>query len=306
MSLLKSWVMPFLSVTMPAKNAGLFISQSIKAALTAMPSDSELLVLDDGSTDNTLDVISKFNDPRVRVFTRDQNKGIADARNFLLKNSDSAFVATIDADDVCRPSRFQHQLSAIENNDIVFSRVSYINQFGSFAGVEKFPAVSQVMAPFHLLLGNIFSNSTMFARRNVLSKLGGFSLATAEDYDLWLRASAHGFRLRKTHKPLVKYRLHPSQATASADWQQNAADEALISSYRALCEKILHFRPDFEANSRVIISAPYISFTPESSQTFKSRLIDSRAKMTSSGRNLLFIRMKMLERIYSSSGSGLK
>lgn len=255
---------------MPAKNAGKFIQQSARSALEALPKDAELVILDDGSSDNTVMEIESINDARLRLVSSTASLGVAAGANLLFEQSDSEYVARIDADDLCVRNRFTKQLQQIENNDLVFSRIRYISADGQSKGIEKFLPVHHDAAALHLLLGNIFSNPTMFARRSALSLVGGFRPAASEDYDLWLRAARADLRMAKTYSPLVKYRLHKDQTTASGDWQANNVDSYFLESYASLISHTLgisvEFQPQFVAN----LSVPHSMLSEESEAAFRA------------------------------------
>lgn len=101
--------MPRLSVLMPVYNSAATLPAAVKSTLRALPEDSELVILDDGSTDRTLALAQGFTDQRVRVLSQ-SNAGVAAALNALLSASDSEFIARMDADDIVLPGRFGRQL----------------------------------------------------------------------------------------------------------------------------------------------------------------------------------------------------
>ena len=274
----------------------MFIKQTVNETLLALPPDSELVVLNDSSTDDTAEILASMTDARLQVITLEKSAGIAGARNILLQSTDSEFVATIDADDLPSPNRFRRQLEFIETCDIAFSRVQYIDSSGERLGSEKFPALNFHVAPIHLLLGNVFSNPTMFARRNAVTQLGGYNDAKSEDYDLWLRAASHDLRLRKTFTPLVKYRLHASQTTASESWNSNTFDSQIQESYRFLCGHALGFKPDFDPKRKHEISAPFLSLTSDSQAMFNEAFDRVLKKSTLFDRAFLALRKKLLEK----------
>jgi glycosyltransferase involved in cell wall biosynthesis len=287
--------MPQLSVLMPAKDAGRYVEQSVAAALNAMPADSELIVVNDGSTDNTSETLHRVADKRLRIIDQPVSRGVVEASNLLLSNTDSEFVARIDADDICIGKRFERQLKSIEGNDIVFSRIAYINEFGENRGTERFPGLRASVVPLHLLLGNVLSNPTMLARRESLVSLGGFRNATSEDYDLWMRAAAEGLRLKKTFTPLVRYRIHPAQATASRAWQAKVVDATLLSSYSTLCEKLLGIFPEFNDDAFPQISAPFLLLTAESQEVFNEAFERKIGSIDLYDRSILRLRKRLLE-----------
>ncbi|WP_257180974.1 glycosyltransferase family 2 protein [Corynebacterium cystitidis] len=216
--------MPKLSVILPAQNAASTVARAVSSTLRALPSDAELVVLDDGSTDHTAASARAgatrkgVVDKRLRIERRDGSGGIATALNWLLHHTDSEFVARMDADDICLPWRFHTPVRALEGgDDVVFSQVN------NFTGRKLKPAAPVPIPPdafsFHLLLTNPVSHPAMVAQRSTLETLGGYRDVPAEDYDLWMRAALHGARLRRVASWGLLYRVHPEQITASPTWR---------------------------------------------------------------------------------------
>ncbi|MDQ1204475.1 glycosyltransferase family 2 protein [Microbacterium sp. SORGH_AS_0862] len=211
--------MPRLTVMMPAYNAAGHITTAIRSTLRAMPRDSELLVLDDCSTDDTIKIVARFGDSRVRLITSDENGGGGAARIRMLLETDSEFVASMDADDVAFPWRFRMQLDALKRHDVVFGSAI---RFGGGPGRVRPSSVVPLNSdesPSALLFHNPYFHPTMAARRDCLLAVGGYRpLRVAQDYELWLRLATAGFRLRRISVPLIGYRESPSQVTRGQDY----------------------------------------------------------------------------------------
>ncbi|WP_018154892.1 glycosyltransferase family 2 protein [Demetria terragena] len=230
--------MPRISVLMPAFNAEATVQTAATSTLRALPQDSELVVLDDGSADNTASVLEQIRDPRLRV-VRGENRGPALALQSLLQSTDSLFVARMDADDRCLPTRFKAQLGAIGDAEVIFTTVRSWDGNTRPHPPRPLP-VSALEFPFHLLLTNPVAHPTMLATRSVLSAAGGYRDVPSEDLDLWLRLCANGVRLKRLARPGVDYRTHAAQITAARDWRQRSwRDERTNQAYAALAEHIL-------------------------------------------------------------------
>ena len=100
---------PKISVCVPVYNAAPFIAETVSAVLRQDMTDFELLLLDDASTDDSVAVIKRFNDKRIRLFRHKHNQGIAASRNFLIKQARGEYIAVLDHDDICLPERLQVQ-----------------------------------------------------------------------------------------------------------------------------------------------------------------------------------------------------
>jgi GT2 family glycosyltransferase len=237
--------MPRLSVLMPAFNAEQTIASAVLSTLRNLPRDSELVVLDDASSDNTLLILERISaeDSRLVVHSEPQNLGAAGALRKLLGETDSDFIARMDADDLVLPGRFALQMAAAANTDITFMTVVHHwpeakKRIGKIAPSLPFRITDDAM-PYHLLVVNPVAHSTMFARREAIEGLGGYRSVPAEDYDLWLRAATNGVRMVRLAPPGIAYRHHASQITASAGWAKAAAtDEQTKLAYESLARAV--------------------------------------------------------------------
>ncbi|WP_019483207.1 glycosyltransferase family 2 protein [Arthrobacter sp. TB 23] len=213
--------MPRLTVIMPAHNAEATIVRAVGSTLSDLPGDAELHVLDDASTDGTLDILDRVasSDKRLRVSVASSNQGVAKTLNALLATATGEYVARMDADDVVIPGRFRSALSALEHNtaDVVFGGLVHLGPGRRLRPAAQFP-ISPVAMPYFLLLINPVTHSTMVGRLSVLAETGGYREVPSEDYDLWLRMAARGYRLRRLARPGVMYRHHLEQVTAGAEW----------------------------------------------------------------------------------------
>jgi glycosyltransferase involved in cell wall biosynthesis len=238
--------MPRLSVIMPVKNGEHTIDRAVRSTLAALPPDAEIVVFNDGSTDQTLERLATLADPRLRVLgdlstTGAESVGVAGALNALIDNTDSEFVARMDADDVTFRGRFRYQLSALSLvAPVNFTTV--VNWWPQRHRIQP-PAAAPISTrafPFHLLLTNPVSHPTMLARRDAVQQVGGYRAVPAEDYDLWLRFANAGIGQRRLPLPTVLYRLHPHQVTASASWRQASwIDETVSGVFQDLAQRLL-------------------------------------------------------------------
>lgn len=234
--------MPRLSVLMPAYNSESTVEKAVRSTLRALPSDAELRVMDDGSTDGTLRVLEPiaFAEKRLVVTAAPQNGGVARTLNSLLGASDSELVARMDADDVVLPWRFAVSSAVIERTrtDAVFMSVVH-NDAGRLRPMAPLPLGPRGVRAA-LLVGNPVAHSTMMARRSALDAVSGYREVPSEDYDLWMRLSADGYALRRTGTPGIVLRRHESQVTARPDFfAASAGDAATAHSHAELSRQAL-------------------------------------------------------------------
>jgi len=216
-----------ITVVVPCYNAAGWISVSLRSALTQDWPALEVLVVDDGSTDNSVDLVkSQF--PAVRVLQQ-RNGGAAAARNAGIQAARGDWIAFLDSDDFWLPGKLRAQMELLsarpeaqisstswefwdsEDADPTAELLSRLQTQETSQG-QSGPAA--VWVYHELLLGCYVWTSTVVARTELLRKLGGFDtgLKIGEDYDLWLRASRLT-PLARVHRPLALYRLHPASLT---------------------------------------------------------------------------------------------
>lgn len=200
--------MPTVSVIIPAYNAEPFIAETVKSALNQTYRDLEVIVVDDGSKDRTVERLAEFGD-RIRVH-RQANAGVAQARNAGVNIATGSWIAFLDADDLWLPHKLEAQMAGSD------APMRYTNRFniGAIGGLS--PLQSDV-TPMHegdlfmplLLAGNFITLSSVLVRRDVLDQAGGFfpGLSGAADWDMWLRV-AERHPIGFCPEPLVRYRFH--------------------------------------------------------------------------------------------------
>ncbi|MGI9146219.1 MAG: glycosyltransferase family 2 protein [Chloroflexota bacterium] len=190
---------PRVSVLVPTYNYGRYLLASVGSALGQTLPELEVIVVDDGSTDETEAVLAVLRvDPRVRTFRQDR-RGPGAARNRALVESSSPFIAMLDADDVWFADKLARQLAVLESDPSI--GLAYTNSvvddlngrlerrhFDQHSGHR--PHVGWVMR--QLAIANFLTTSTVVVRREVLDATGGYdeSLQVCEDWDLWLRIAA--------------------------------------------------------------------------------------------------------------------
>ncbi len=238
----------FLSVIMPAHNAENTVKRAALTTLRAMPRDSELLIFLDACTDKTKDIVSTISDRRLKILEGTEQHGVSAALNVLLAHATGTYIARMDADDICLPWRFTHQLRKISKTkgDFLFGNAvlfgSRLKPFG-FAPQIPFP-LSSKQSLMALLLGNPFVHPAMIAKASSMRQIGGYREAPAEDYDLWLRAAIDGMRIERSSAYAVLYRVHSRQLTQQTVWQERLEnDTTLRATKAALAERLLGRSP---------------------------------------------------------------
>lgn len=211
------------SVIMPAFNASKFISESIESVIAQTFPHWELIIVDDGSTDNTAGIIQTFARTEKRIkYVWQMNGKQGRARNNALKLALGRYIAFLDADDLWMPNKLEIQLGEIEeqNADLVFSD-SYFFQSLPFNTEQKMNTVTGLMKGGNAIAKMLEMNRvpilTVLAKKDVIKKVNGFSekkdIQNNEDYHLWLKLLLTGFCFYGSPQILSAYRHHPESVS---------------------------------------------------------------------------------------------
>jgi len=202
---------PFFSVLLPAYNARAHIRSALKDLQGQTFRDFEILVVDDGSTDETGSVVREFHDVRIRLVSLEKNGGLVGALNEGLAKARGQWVARQDADDRCRPDRLERQKNLISKNPgavLFYSRARLINEHGWWRGNLR-PPLADAELRWDLCFRNAVPHtSVVFPLALVREGLGGYAgdNVTA-DFDLWSRLLRKGSAVGDARN-LVAYRNH--------------------------------------------------------------------------------------------------
>lgn len=132
--------MPELTVAMPAYNTGKYIAEAIESVLAQEEIDFEFIVVDDGSTDNTVDVVNSFTDPRIKLIRNSTNMGYPYCHNLIIRQSQSPFIAHVDSDDIVLPGAFHKLVNRLKKSPDVGQVHCYyfnVNENGKFKGLPR-------------------------------------------------------------------------------------------------------------------------------------------------------------------------
>ncbi len=201
------------SVVIPNYNCSAFLPAALESVCAQTYPDVEILVVDDGSTDDSLRVLEPYAD-RVRVL-RQHNQGVSAARNHGIRESRGELIAFLDADDLWDREKLAKQVPLFANPSvgIVYCAVEYIDEAGASLGTNHTGRRGRVLRSIALLEGTIVlaGGSTAVVRHACFDRAGHFDLemSTAADWDMWRRIACH-YEIDVVREPLMKYRLRPS------------------------------------------------------------------------------------------------
>jgi len=208
---------PRITVFMAAYNAANYISESIQSILDQTFKNFELLIVNDGSTDETVNIIGNFKDPRIRLIHNDKNRGLTYTRNVALNEARGEYIAILDSDDVAIHNRLELQYNFfLEHPDFALcgGHGSVIDEVGTPVVDNRFTVpIDPDKIKITLLFQNTFINSTVMYKTAVLKELNGYNdYAPAEDYELFIRISDK-YPVGNLDSILVKYRIHGSNTS---------------------------------------------------------------------------------------------
>jgi glycosyltransferase involved in cell wall biosynthesis len=197
------------SVIVPVYNGEKYIREAIDSVLNQSYKDFEVIVVDDGSKDNSLTIIKRYGG-KIR-WKSQENNGQASATNEGVKMAEGEYIAYLDADDVCMPERLEVQVKYLDNHlnvGLVYSGCYHINSVGEVRRIVKARPYDNLL----LLQKNYIARSTVMHRRKCLDEVGLFdeSISGYDDWDMWIRISEK-FAVDYVERPLVKYRVHGEQ-----------------------------------------------------------------------------------------------
>ncbi|MEQ9670965.1 glycosyltransferase [Coleofasciculus sp. G2-EDA-02] len=233
--------MPLISVIIPVYNAEATIQETTQSVLNQTLSDLELIVINDGSQDSTLEIVSSIPDPRIKVFSY-PNSGPQKSRNRGIEKATGEYLAFLDADDLWTPDKLDAQFQALQTHPeaaVAYSWTDWIDEKGQFWRRGTYISASGDVQAKLLLIDFIGSGSNPLIRRQALEKVGNFdeSLVGGQDWDMWLRLAAC-YPFAVVPKPQVLYR----KSLSSNSWSNNV--ERQEKGFENVISKALEQAPE--------------------------------------------------------------
>jgi hypothetical protein len=208
---------PAVSVVMSVYNGQAFLAEAIESVLGQTYRDFEFVIIDDGSTDNTPDILAEYasRDARIRIH-RHANKGRAESLNIGVSVAKGEYIARMDADDIALPDRLQEQMRFMASHPevgLVGGAMELITADGRVFKTVRYPLEDSAIRSV-ILEYSPFAHPTVIVRKEVVLASGGYrkALLDADDYDLWLRMSERT-QLANLEKCVLRYRVHPDQVS---------------------------------------------------------------------------------------------
>ena len=247
--------MKLVSVIVPAYNVEQYVAQAIQSVLAQTYPYFELLIIDDGSRDRTIDICSSFQDSRI-LLIRQQNRGLAGARNTGIRHAQGEYLAFLDADDCWLPEKLAKHVQHLESSPHVgvsFSRSAFIDSQGKALGIYQMPKLTGI-TPSHLLCRNPIGNgSAAVIRRQVLESIKfeqqidgtsedcyfDESFRQSEDIECWLRIAVQtSWQIEGIPEALTLYRINEDGLSANI-FKQLESWERVVDKARSYAPELL-------------------------------------------------------------------
>jgi glycosyltransferase involved in cell wall biosynthesis len=229
---------PKISIVTPSYNQGQFLEETILSVLNQGYPNLEYIIIDGGSTDNSVDIIKKYKDS-LSYWVSEPDNGMTDALNKGFRRSNGDILNWINSDDYFLPAVFHAAVDAFNEGD---SKLGFI--YGSCKNILSDGTVFDIRKPVNFDAGilrygrNLFAQPASFFHRRVLDKVGLLdeNLPYAMDYDFWIRACDAGFTFKNIGVPLAAFRFHGESKTVGGRSKQTEEYE------QVMLEKVLHLK----------------------------------------------------------------
>ena len=243
--------MPKVSVVMPAYNAEKYIGEAIDSILDQTFTDFEFIIINDGSTDRTREIVLEYNDPRIVLLENEKNSGIVVSLNKGLNIARGEYIARMDSDDIAVPERLQIQVKYMDRHPKIGVLGSGIKKFGDEINNEK-KVFSQNPKKLkaELLFATCIAHPTVVMRKAVLDAFliqYEIEYSGAEDFLMWWRLSQKT-QIATLPDILLNYRIHKSQITHDkGEKHKRLMDRVLIQRFSDM-----HYQPSLEGHKALL------------------------------------------------------
>jgi glycosyltransferase involved in cell wall biosynthesis len=259
--------MPVISVVIPVYNGELTIKSTIESVLTQTFNDFELIVINDGSTDSTLDILGRFQDSRIKVYSY-PNAGLSASRNRGIDQASGDYISFLDADDLWTADKLEAQLNVLRKEpgvSVAYSWTDFIDRAGNLLGYGIYDTDIGYVFPKLLVFFFIGSGSNALICKNVFEEVGRFdeSLVAAEDWDMFLRIAAR-YNFSVIPKPQILYRITEYSMSSNVIKQEEECMKVVERAYaREPGKSLLHLKKSTYANLYLYLAAHALRGVPD-------------------------------------------
>lgn len=250
--------MAAVSILTPTYNRADLLPRAVRSVLAQTFGDWELLVVDDGSTDGTGEVLEEFRDARIRYLPR-PHRGIATSRNDALANATAPLLAFLDSDDFWDPQKLERQYAFFQSASpevaVLYTGCRYIDDDGRLLRIVTPPPMGRGRVFDRLLYTHWIIFSTVMVRRQAIEAVGTFNETLVRGSDReWLLRMAHRFAFDFLPEPLAHFRIHPPTSMIANVPARILATETILNQYA----EELRWRPRLLAHKYVTLGRLYL------------------------------------------------
>ena len=264
---------PRITVLMPVFNAERHLREAINSILDQSFKPFELLIIDDGSTDRSAEIIASYRDPRIRFVRNRKNMGITPTLNKGIALASCELIARMDADDISHPQRLQKQFGYMKRNPgcaLLSTWARVIDENGKFVRLERYRSNFYY---YNLTFECWIYHPTIMFRKSAVEQVGMYSMPYSEDYDLFWKMSTR-FQIGNLTEPLVDYRLSATSLnTVLKKTEYEAANEQNV------LRNIRYYMGDDFQTSHAILECLRHNFRPVLAQYNLQTVLESLAIM---------------------------
>jgi glycosyltransferase involved in cell wall biosynthesis len=239
---------PKVTVLMPVYNGEKYIKEALESILQQTFIDFEFLIINDGSTDNSVSIIKSFNDNRIRLIHNEKNSGLVYSLNKGIGLSNGEYIARMDCDDVSIPERLEKQVGFLNSNpgvSAVSAHIRFMNADGELTGywdndinTNNWPEIYSALAKHDCI-----AHPAVVIRKSVISKyLYRRAQKNVEDWDLWLRMAADGHIIDKINEVLLEYRVHFESVTMYQNTGKISQKKTIVCKQKFLLYQLSKFK----------------------------------------------------------------
>ena len=229
---------PYVTVLMPVYNSEMYLKEAIDSILNQTFRDFEFIVINDGSTDSTSDIIKSYSDPRIIYLQNEKNCGVAKSLNKGLRIARGKYIVRMDADDISLPARLEKQVAFMDANPEIGVCGTWLKTFGNGNDIWTPPGThDEIFVGIFFCYVNTY-HPTVIIRKDTIKDLQEFyneDFKQSEDVEYWARLANLGVKFANIEEVLLKYRIHEKNVSKiHHDIQKKYCDSVRLMHFRHL------------------------------------------------------------------------
>ena len=217
---------------MPVYNGVKYLNEAIESILNQTFNDFEFLIIDDGSTDQSINKVQSYDDPRIKLIKNKKNIGQSATLNIGIELAKGEYIAIMDQDDISMPNRLKKQVEFMEKNQKIVVCGSWIELIGKYNFIAKTETEDELIK-INLLTNHNLAHPTVMIRKQILKEKQlsyDTSYTTAQDYELWVRMFECCL-FANLPEPLVKYRTHKKQKSLKDGYRSIIESKLILGQF---------------------------------------------------------------------------